>query len=130
MKVAKIKNEADYDRTFFGVGVTIEPKEMTIDQDEFTVLNKNCRNFQDMTNPPEHGGEPRIRVLGSTPSGDVRINGKNLNKPTLFTAPEVRLKGDDITEVPEQKYNKLQNDNRFNNLIEDGELRFMGMEEK
>lgn len=130
MKFARIKNQKYYDRTFFGIGVTIKTEEMPIDQEEFEILNKNCRNFQDMTNPPEHGGEPTIRVLGSTPSGDVRVNGKNLNKPTEFTAPEVLLRGNEITKVPKPKYDKLKENNRFNSFIEDGELRFMGMEEK
>lgn len=135
MKYAKIKNEADYDRTFFGISVTIEPREMELDQETFQVLNKNCPNFQQMTNPPEHGGEPRIRVLGSTPDGKVRVNGSSengqgLGNPTLFTAPKVKLRANDVTKVPERHYNKLQDNNRFQSLQKDGELRFMGWEER
>lgn len=131
MRYAKIKNQASYDRTFFGISETIEPiEDVELDRDVFEVLNKNCPNFQDMTNPPAHGGNPVIKVLGSTSDGDVRINATELNRPTMFTAPKVRLRGDDITEVPESHYHKLENNSKFQSLIKDGELRMMGWEEK
>jgi len=138
MKVVKIKNENYYDKTFFGISVTIRPPEYmeegkteeVLDPHEFEVLNKNCPNFQQFTNPPEHGGTPRIRVLGSTPDGKVRLNAKELGKPTMFTAPEVRLRGDDITEVPKETFNRLKGDNRFQSLVDSGELKIMGEDEK
>lgn len=131
MKIKKIRNNTYYDKTFFGISVTLEPEEQEIDQEKFEILNKNCPNFQQMTNPPEHGGTPRIRVLGSTPSGDVRLNAEGVGEPTMFTAPAVRLRGDDITGVPKDMYNKLQDDNRFKKLVDAGELVPMeGWEEK
>mgnify|MGYP000323605057 CR=1 FL=1 len=130
MKVAKIKNESYYDKTFFGISVTIEPGEDEIDLEEFSILNKNCPNFQDFTNPPVDGGKPRIRVLGSTPDNNVRVNAKGLGKTTMFTAPEVKLSANDITEVPKDTFNKLQDDERFNRLLDSGELKMMGWGEK
>lgn len=128
MKTYKIKNNAYYDRTFFGREVDIKAEsDEVITKEEFGILNKNCPNFQQMTNPPEHGGNPRIRVLGSTPDDKVRLNAERLGNPTRFTAPEVRLKAngensDGITEIPESKYNKLQDNEKFKKLVKSGDL--------
>lgn len=133
--MATIKNNAKYERTFFGVDVTIESKKQVIDRDDYSVLIKNCVNFQQMTNPPSYGGQPVIRILGSTPSGDVRINASELGESTMFTAPQVKLNAngdnsDGLTEVPKNFYKKLRTDSRFQSLLDAGELEVIEEEEQ
>ena len=131
MKIAKIKNEADYDRTFFGIDVNLEAEDdRVLEREVYDILIKNCPNFQDLTNPPANGGDPRIRVYGSTDEGDVRIDASGMKEDTKFTAPSVKLEAESVTGVPEHLYDKLQNDNRYKSLEKAGEVKFVEWDEK
>ncbi len=125
--VLKDMTDVDYDRHFLGMSVTIANKErVVLDIDDFEALNKNCVNFQQMTNPPHGGGEPHIRITGSASDGGVVVNAKGLGEPTLFTAPRVRLKADGKTKVSKGNFKKLKKDPRFQNLIEANDIKFVG----
>lgn len=132
METAVLENNSDYDRKWFGFSVSIPHGETTIDIEDFKALNKNCVNFQQLTNPPENGGEPAVRVLDVLPSGDeIRVNGSGLGNEgdeTLFTAPRVLLRGNDRTEVTVEQLRKLKKDERFRSLVQEGEIRLIGNE--
>lgn len=132
MEVVKIRNNVYYDRTFFGVHETIKPKaEQVLDRDVYDILIKHCELFQDMTRPPDSGGDPTIKILDSTPSGDVKVNAKGLGEPTVFTVPAVKLKADSVTSIPRKQYQRLQRkSSRFQSFMKAGELEFVGTEEK
>lgn len=129
-EVAIIRNRADYDRKFLGMSISIDTSETALPREDFEALNKNCINFQQMTNPPENGGQPHIRVTGSKPNGDVVLNGQGLGEPTLFTAPRVRLKANGVTHVSKKNFKKLKRDSRFQNLIESNDVEFVGWSEE
>ena len=131
MRLAQIKNEADYDRTFFGISVNIASEDdQVLDKEVYEALIKNCPNFQDFTDPPTSGGDPKIRIKGSDAEGNVKIDASNLGEDTMLTAPAVKLEAESVTGVPESLYQKLQDDNRYQSLEKAGEVKFVSWEEK
>lgn len=119
-----IINNANYDRTFFGVSAVLDPEEgtETLDKETYRALNKHCENFQDLKNPPANGGEPKIMVRDTTPDQQVEINCSNLTKATMVNASKVRLRADEPTEVSDKMFRELEKNNRFQSLLESGAL--------
>lgn len=127
MDTFAVRNRSDYDRKWFGISATIGSGETEIDREKFDAFNKNCVLFQQMTNPPEGGGQPMIQVIGSSQGGEkVVLNGQELDEAYTFSTPKVLLKGGEVTRVPKKYFMKLKDDSRFQSLVDEHSIDLLG----
>jgi hypothetical protein len=119
MKKAKVKNLAPFARGFLGKTLELEPGLNHVDNALVQIFNKNCKRFSDDLATSE------IQVLPGVENGQAKLLFLK-KQATVYRTPEVRIGPNETVELEEDLYNALMKDPYFTNLLEAGDLAFLG----